>query len=212
MPLFDLNLKQLISNKIKEKKKIIENEYDKLIFNEDEWSFISKKLISSILHLNKNYICHRDLKYDNIFIKLKNFKIVLADFGCCVNLKDFNDFKMPYQIDGISKGGAPVFLPPEIMKTKPGKNKFLDYSKSDIYSLGIVLYLMLSGRSIIDGEEKDNWPFDKNSNYIDLPNYINSEINEFLKNILKNDLNERFSVKQAWDQIKILRKKFKKKD
>jgi serine/threonine protein kinase len=186
----------------------------KLLFDENEWNFISKNLISSVLHLNKNGICHRDLKYDNIFIKLINNKIVLADFGCCVNFKEFgfDDLKLPYQIDGTSKGGAPAFLPPEIMKTKPGKNKFLDYTKSDIYSCGIVLYLMLFGRSIVDGKEQDNWPFDKNSNYIDLPNYINSEINEFLKNILKNDLNERFSVKQAWDQIKILRKKFKKKD
>jgi serine/threonine protein kinase len=164
----------------------------KLLFDENEWNFISKNLISSVLHLNKNGICHRDLKCDNIFIKLKKFKITLADFGCCFNFKEnnINDFKITYPFEGFPKG-APAFLPPEIMKTKPGKNQFLDYSKSDIYSLGIVLYLMLS---IIDGKEQDDWPFDEKENYIDLPNYINSEIKLFLKNILKNDLKERYSV------------------
>jgi len=204
MPLYDMNLKQLISQRIKEKNN------KPPFFDLFEFLFIAKQLITAVNHLQKNNIVHRDLKYDNIFLK-KNLKLVLADFGCCFNFKenDINDFKIPYQFDGIPKGGCPSFLPPEIINTKFGKNIFLDYSKSDIFSTGIVLYLMLSGK---DKNEKENWPFDEKNNYIDLkPPYASSAINLFIKGITNFDLKKRTSTEEAFEEIKEMYLGVKKK-
>jgi hypothetical protein len=47
----------------------------------------------------------------------------LSDFGEALDFResDLKDFKLPYSIDGISKGGAQIALAPEILSAQPGK-------------------------------------------------------------------------------------------
>ena len=41
-------------------------------------------------------------------------------------------------------GGAPHYLPPEIQQQKPRRGLLLDYAKSDVWAVGLILYELLA--------------------------------------------------------------------
>lgn len=84
---------------------------------------------------------HRDLKPENILIldsNPNNFKICLIDFGfvCWTN-------ESPEILSGVC--GTPGFIAPEIL------NEMHCSPKSDIFSIGCILYTMVSGVNVYLG-------------------------------------------------------------
>jgi len=93
----------------------------------------------ALQYLHKKSILHRDLKTQNIFMA-KNGMLKLGDFGISRTLSHENDFATT----GI---GTPQYLSPEICR----QQKY-DY-KSDIWSLGCVLYEMCALRPAFPGKD-----------------------------------------------------------
>ena len=93
--------------------------------------------LNSALKLMKNFkLSHRDLKPANIlysYIGENDFIIKLADFGISTDLKTTTQT--------ASKIGTPIYMAPEIEK-----GKYND--KCDLYSLGIILYQLKTGKNI----------------------------------------------------------------
>jgi calcium-dependent protein kinase len=85
--------------------------------------------------MHKKNIVHRDIKPENILMESKdvdNFDIRITDFG-------FAKFYDPLQ-GGLQENlGSPLYMAPEIVKNLPYD------AKVDIWSLGIVAYILLSG-------------------------------------------------------------------
>ena len=91
-----------------------------------------KQLASGLKYLLENKIIHRDLKPQNILVtNLGDIKI--TDFG----------FARYFDNDMVIQTicGSPLYMAPEIMK-----NKKYDL-KSDLWSVGIILYEMLVGQA-----------------------------------------------------------------
>ena len=107
-------------------------------FSEEEAAIIFMELCQAAEHLHKRNILHRDIKPENIFMDEK-MNLKLGDFGLAKVMGDSNELKH-------SIVGTPLYCPPEIYKAqKSGKSK-AEYNKPfDMWSLGCVLYYMLTG-------------------------------------------------------------------
>lgn len=97
---------------------------------------IASYLLTAIKCLLENNLVHRDIKPDNIMFTKSGIP-VLVDFGL---VRDLNDFSLTktWQLQGP---GTPLYSSPEQLKNK----KHLITWKSDQFSLGIVLSMILTG-------------------------------------------------------------------
>jgi len=92
--------------------------------------------------MHSKYIVHRDLKLANILLNSNEegvLDIRIADFGLAKKLK-------PGQFIS-EKCGTPTYIAPEVLRGDP-------YSfKADIFSLGSIMYNLLTGRYLFDEED-----------------------------------------------------------
>uniref|UniRef100_A0A182W6L8 Protein kinase domain-containing protein n=1 Tax=Anopheles minimus TaxID=112268 RepID=A0A182W6L8_9DIPT len=112
--------------------RIIDNSY----LPEHIVKFFFYQLCHAIDYLHDRGIIHRDLKPDNILLKDSNFYTLLkvSDFGSSKFL-DNNTFMR-------TVCGTPEYIAPEVLE-QGGSNRYTN--KIDIWSLGVILYTMLSG-------------------------------------------------------------------
>jgi len=104
------------------------------IYNEKQACEIMQQVIGAIEYCHNNGIVHRDLKPENILYSKegdeKDNPIKIADFGLSQNI-DYNKTLS-------SKVGTAYYVPPEILAGKYNE-------KCDIWSAGVILYILLSG-------------------------------------------------------------------
>ena len=102
------------------------------------------QIVHCVNHLHQRKLCHRDLKLENILIGEEIFGDVsivkVADFGLS---KSWNGRQGPLR----SYVGTPVYMAPEVSRLESPQQLYPPYShKVDCWSLGVILYTMLSGR------------------------------------------------------------------
>ncbi|KAG9391702.1 Nek1 Ser/Thr kinase-like [Carpediemonas membranifera] len=107
-------------------------------FSEDQVLDWFVQICLALKHVHDRKILHRDLKTQNIFLTKGNI-VKLGDFGIAKVLKD----TMECARTAI---GTPYYLSPEICEDKPYNNK------SDLWSLGCVLYELLTLKHAFDGQ------------------------------------------------------------
>lgn len=104
------------------------------------------KICEIVSYIHEKNIVHRDLKPDNII--LNNEQPVILDFGLCFNLNNnsgFNDddindnFRLTETIEQV---GSRYYIPPELENGRLNKIS----KKSDSYTLGKILYFLLTDR------------------------------------------------------------------
>ena len=149
---------------------------------------IMKQLCDGIAYAHDSYIIHRDIKPQNIMI-LDNGLVKITDFGIATAL---NNLELT-QTDSVM--GSVHYLPPEQAN---GKGSTI---KSDIYSLGIMMFELLTGKVPFKGENpveiaikhmKENLPSVTSMNP-DIPQSIENII---LKCCAKNPKNRYDNVRE----------------
>ena len=101
---------------------------------------ITKQIASALSLAHKNNIIHRDVKPHNVLIT-QNGTAKITDFGIAKAI----DSSTLVDHDGMIMGSVHYFSPEQ------ARGGYVD-EKSDIYSLGIVLYEMLTGKVPFDGD------------------------------------------------------------
>jgi len=120
---------------------------------EKDTFYIFKQITSVIKYLHSKNIVHGDIKLENILYDKKNKKILLIDFGSSTKitfnknnfLNNFNNTKN-FLLNHLS--GTPQYVAPEVILREE-----YDGFKSDIYSLGVVLYGLSTNRLPFDDED-----------------------------------------------------------
>lgn len=114
-------------------------EQENQTFNESQAAQILHKLVTAVNHCHANRIIHRDIKAENIMIG-SDGEIKLIDFG----LSYFK--KKGEKVSEIA--GTPYYMAPEILLGQYG-------FEVDIWSLGVLLYILVSGYLPFYSEDRD---------------------------------------------------------
>ena len=96
---------------------------------------IAHRICDALDYMHKRGIVHRDLKPENIMVDA-NDNIKLIDFGIAMK----EDARRLTFVNVSSLLGTPDYISPEQVKGARGDQR------SDIYSMGIIFYEMLTGR------------------------------------------------------------------
>ena len=153
--------------------------------SEKETAKIIYQILHGIAHCHAKSIVHRDLKAENVlFESTSHERIKIIDFGLS---------KKIYAEHLHSLVGTAKYISPELIKG--------DYNyKCDIWSIGIICYLLLYGEYPFDDETNDKQKiFNKILN--EEPYYndtlISQKANDFIKHLLKKSADERYDAETA---------------
>ncbi|XP_067944153.1 serine/threonine-protein kinase Nek2-like isoform X2 [Watersipora subatra] len=137
----------------------------------------------ALKYIHSKKVLHRDLKPSNVFLTKKG-EVKLGDFGVSRTLKYTMELATTF-------AGTPVYLSPEVVDSKPYNDK------SDVWSLGCILYEMATG----------DLPFDAtniltlcrqimNAPHRQLPSSFSSEMRQLVNDMLTKSPSQRPSISQ----------------
>uniref|UniRef100_A0A2K5UMA3 non-specific serine/threonine protein kinase n=1 Tax=Macaca fascicularis TaxID=9541 RepID=A0A2K5UMA3_MACFA len=175
---------------------------EKESLTEDEATQFLKQILDGVHYLHSKRIAHFDLKPENIMLLDKNVpnpRIKLIDFGIAHKIEAGNEFKNIF--------GTPEFVAPEIVNYEPLG------LEADMWSIGVITYILLSGASPFLGETKQetltnisavNYDFDEEyfSNTSELAK-------DFIRRLLVKDPKQRMTIAQSLEHswIKAIRRR-----
>ena len=159
-------------------------------FNERYSAYVMYQILSSINYCHNMNIIHRDLKPENILIVDRN-KNNFPRIKVC----DFGTSKM------VEKGavqkklvGSSYYIAPEVIKKNYNE-------KCDIWSCGVILYILLSGRPPFGGEDDGEIMRNVKKGKYDLEsspfNKCSKSVLDLIRKLLVMDKNKRISAQEA---------------
>ena len=155
---------------------------------------IMLQLTSAISCAHDSYIIHRDIKPQNVMI-LDDGRVKITDFGIAIasNASELT------QTNSVM--GSVHYLPPE------QANGAGATAKSDIYSLGILMFELLTGKLPFKGENAVEIALKQMKEQIPSVCAINPEIPQSIENVIlkacaKNPKNRYANVKDMYNDIK----------
>lgn len=147
---------------------------------------IAVKVLDALEYIHEQGVVHRDLKPENIMVDDQD-NVKLIDFGIA---GDSNARRLTYANFTATLGTAD-YISPEQVKGKRGDGR------SDIYSMGVILYEMLTGRLPFSGDSPMQVMNDRLLNYPFPPTMaepaISPQLQEVLYRALERDPQNRYA-------------------
>lgn len=223
------------------------------LIDEEDAIVIIYQIMLALRYLHSKNIAHRDLKLDNIIMATPEpcTRILLTDFGISKKSKHSD-------MENSEKGemrlktcvGTPEYTAPEVgnfhkdtirdliqeklvrNKDSTFKQKDNEYTlKCDVWSLGVLIYYLLTGKPFFGKENKINeeenndevtldmlqsWIYKRIDNIVKVNNVSNNCL-LFLKKVLTIAINDRYSIEDCFkdeyiqDQLPVLEKIYQEK-
>ncbi len=145
---------------------------------------ITRQIAEALTHAHANHIIHRDIKPQNIMIATDG-RVKVTDFGIA---RAASSATLTHTGDII---GSVHYLSPEQAKGAQTNEQ------SDIYSLGIILYEMITGRVPYDGDTPITIALKHIQEEVELPGKIGVEVSPEIDTIIMKAL-----AKQVSDRYK----------
>ena len=141
------------------------------------------QLISGLQYIHQCGIAHRDFKPENILLTNNNTILKIIDFGLS------NSYKKNQLLSTAC--GSPCYVPPEMVKEESYEGTLCD-----IWSSGIILYLMLCGKLPFYHEENDIMYEQILSGKFELPSYLSNNAKDILTKILEVEPRKRIKFEE----------------
>ena len=153
-------------------------------FAEEEAAHVIKQIMQAIAYCHGKNIAHRDLKPENILIDIKQKgAIKVIDFGTSHHYGK-------EQVNMHQMYGTPYYIAPEVLSGNYTE-------KCDMWSIGVMLYIMLCGSPPFNGSDdqiianvkRGNWEF-RGHNWAD----ISPEAKDLVSKLMTKNVNERLTA------------------
>lgn len=140
------------------------------------------QIISGLGYLHSQNIIHRDLKPQNILITKVDGKpqLKIADFG----------FAKETQPQDMSSTicGSPLYMSPQLLN-------MTEYSpKADIWSLGVIMYEMVTGNKPIEANNQFELMHNVRNHKIRIPAFLSGNCKSLLKGLLRKEEGKRLDI------------------
>uniref|UniRef100_A0A8C3L4E4 non-specific serine/threonine protein kinase n=1 Tax=Chrysolophus pictus TaxID=9089 RepID=A0A8C3L4E4_CHRPC len=141
-----------------------------------------RQIVSAVQYCHQKCIVHRDLKAENLLLD-SDMNIKIADFGFS------NEFTVGNKLDTFC--GSPPYAAPELFQGKK-----YDGPEVDVWSLGVILYTLVSGSLPFDGQNLKELRERVLRGKYRIPFYMSTDCENLLKKLLVLNPIKRGSLEQ----------------
>jgi len=176
------------------------------LYTQQRAAYLFKQMVEAVGYCHKMNVTHRDLKLENFVFetKEKHSQLKLIDFG--LSKRYSKGIKRMKTLVGTS-----YYMAPEVL------NEYTSYNnKCDVWSLGVILYMMLTGTPPFGGEDEhmilENVK-NNNISFLDEDWACMPEAEDLVKHMIVYDPKSRYSAQDVLDHAwlqKYSRKESKK--
>jgi len=177
--------------------------FDRIIevghFTEPQAATLMQQIVRAIFYMHEQHVVHRDLKPENfIFLNkdpIEKSLVKIIDFGLSCYFK-------PDQVL-TTKAGTPYYVAPQVLA---GKYDQL----SDMWSLGVIMYVLLCGYPPFFGEsDADVLSKVRLGNFAFMPNdwkNVSEDAMNLIRMLLKMNPRDRYTAEQALNHVWVVEK------
>ena len=156
-------------------------------FSEETVRCIMRQIISAITYLHFKKVTHGDIKLENILCnKRAPYDIRIIDFGCSKFIKKGAKFN--------HLSGTPYYISPEVL------NEDWD-EKSDVWSCGVIMYMLLSGVAPFFGASNEEIVSRVAKGVFKFPSKLFSSVSKeaksFIERMLTYDVDKRITASEC---------------
>ncbi|XP_036406182.1 MAP/microtubule affinity-regulating kinase 3-like isoform X8 [Megalops cyprinoides] len=141
-----------------------------------------RQIVSAVQYCHQKHIVHRDLKAENLLLDA-DMNIKIADFGFS------NEFTLGSKLDTFC--GSPPYAAPELFQGKKYNGP-----EVDVWSLGVILYTLVSGSLPFDGQNLKELRERVLRGKYRIPFYMSTDCENLLKRFLVLNPTKRGTLEQ----------------